>query len=181
VPLMIEKGKIQAGKMRLSRGLDVMKANLKGAGGKVPKDWQVNHLIPDEIAQRNPLMIEALKRDLFNVDRASNLLPMPGKAGVRKANLNLIGHQGSHGDYSRLINQELSDVGGELIREYGSLGKVPEAELMQAIKDIENSARTRILKNSKSIPTRVDPNTGTRVISDANLDDQELVGQEKTS
>jgi hypothetical protein len=47
---------------------------------------------------------------------------------------------------------------------------------MQAIKDIENSARTCILKNSKSIPTRVDPNTGTKVISDAGLDDQELAG-----
>jgi hypothetical protein len=106
VPLMIEKGKIQAGKTRLSR--DAMKANLKAVGINVPKDWQINHLIPDEIAQSNPLMIEMLKRDIYDVDRASNLLPMPGDAAVRKANPNLMGHQGSHADYSSLIKDELN-------------------------------------------------------------------------
>jgi hypothetical protein len=100
VPLMIENGKIQAGTTRLSRGQAAMDQNLGAVGVKVPKGYQRNHLIPDEIAQSNPLMVEMLKRDIYDVDRASNLLAMPGDAAVRKASPNLMGHQGSHGDYS---------------------------------------------------------------------------------
>jgi A nuclease family of the HNH/ENDO VII superfamily with conserved AHH len=173
VPLKIEKGKIQAGTTRLSR--NVMKANLKTEGIAVPEDWQINHLIPDEIAQSNPLMLEMLKRDIFDVDHVKNLLPMPGQAGVRKANPTLMGHQGPHGNYSSLINSELDLERRSFIRKYGSLDKVPDSELKNAIETIENSARKRILKNDPSIPTHTDPKTGTKVISDADLDNQNLV------
>jgi A nuclease family of the HNH/ENDO VII superfamily with conserved AHH len=172
VPLKIEKGKIQAGTTRLSR--NVMKANLKTEGIAVPEDWQINHLIPDEIAQSNPLMLEMLKRDIFDVDHVKNLLPMPGQAWVRKANPTLMGHQGPHDNYSRLIDRELSRAKDDLVQEYGSLNKIPDTVLKQEIEGIEKSARKRILKNDPSIPTRIDPNTGTKVISDAGLDDQEL-------
>jgi A nuclease family of the HNH/ENDO VII superfamily with conserved AHH len=161
---MIEKGKIQSGTERLSRGRKVMEANLKGAGGKVPKDWQVNHLIPDEIAQRNPLMIEALKRDLFNVDRASNLLPMPGKA--RAEYPDLIGHFGSHGNYNNLVKGELRREKTILIEKYGSLGKVPDNELKETVKGIEDAMREEIINRSSDIPTRYDPETKTRVLSE---------------
>jgi hypothetical protein len=176
VPLMIDEGKIQAGTSRLSRGRKAMDQNLTAAGVKVPKGYQRNHLIPDEVAQSNPLMVEMLKRDIYDVDRASNLLPMPGDAAVRKANPSLMGHQGSHGNYNRLVNDELNRVKTDLVQEYGSLNKVPDTELKSAIETVENRARKRILRNDSSIPTRIDPNTGTKVISDADLGDQELVG-----
>jgi A nuclease family of the HNH/ENDO VII superfamily with conserved AHH len=164
VPLMIEKGKIQAGKTRLSRDLDVMKANLKGVGVTVPKDWQVNHLIPDEIAQSNPLMIEALKRDLFDVDRASNLLPMPGKTDVREANPNLIGHEGSHANYSQLVDLDLRTRFRTLQRRFGN-NNIPDAEIKKAIESSENSMRRKILNRDSGIPVREDINTGTEVLS----------------
>jgi hypothetical protein len=163
VPLMIEKGKIQAGKTRLSRDLDVMKTNLKGVGVTVPKDWQVNHLIPDEIAQSNPLMIESLKRDLFDVDRASNLLPMPGKADVRKANSNLIGHEGSHANYSQLVDLDLRTRFRTLQRRFGN--NIPDVELKKAIESSENSMRGKILNRDPGIPVRKDVNTDTEVLS----------------
>jgi A nuclease family of the HNH/ENDO VII superfamily with conserved AHH len=161
VPLMIEKGKIQAGKARLSR--DAMKANLKAVGINVPKDWQVNHLIPDEIAQSNPLMIEALKRDLFDVDRASNLLPMPGKADVRKANPNLIGHEGSHANYSQLVDLDLRTRFRTLQQRFGN--NIPDVELKKAIESSENSMRRKILNRDSGIPVREDINAGTEVLS----------------
>jgi hypothetical protein len=141
VPLMIEKGKIQAGKVRLSRDLDVMKANLKGVGVTVPKDWQVNHLIPDEIAQSNPLMIEALKRDLFDVDRASNLLPMPGEADVRKANPNLIDHEGSHGKYSNIVDDQLTNRYEILKQRFGN--NIPDSEIKKTLESVENLMRKK--------------------------------------
>jgi hypothetical protein len=163
VPLMIEKGKIQAGKVRLSRDLDVMKANLKDIGVTVPKDWQVNHLIPDEIAQSNPLMIEALKRDLFDVDRASNLLPMPGKADVRKANPNLIGHEGSHGKYSNIVDDQLTNRYEILKQRFGN--NIPDSEIKKTLESVENSMRKKILNRDSEIPIRKDPITGTEVLS----------------
>jgi A nuclease family of the HNH/ENDO VII superfamily with conserved AHH len=166
VPLMIENGKIQAGKTRLSRGLDVMKKNLKGVGVDVPQDWQVNHLVPDAVAQSDPLMVEMLKRNLYDVDHAGNLLPMPGKADIREANPNLIGHQGSHENFNRVAQQRLKDETTALVEEYGNLSKVPDSELKQAVERAENSMRKGIVNRSPDIPTRYDPVTKTRVLSE---------------
>jgi hypothetical protein len=161
VPLMIEKGKIQAGKTRLSRGLDAMKANLKAVGTSVPDGYQLNHLIPDEVAQSNPLMIEALKRDLFDVDRASNLLPMPGE--VRAQHPDLIGHFGSHPKYSNIVDDQLTIKFENLRRRFGK--NIPDDEIERAIESVENSMHQKILKRDPGIPTRKDINTGTEVLS----------------
>jgi hypothetical protein len=115
-------------------------------------------------------VVEMLRRDLYDVDRATNLLPMPGKNTARQANPNLLGHQGPHPNYSRMIERELERAAQTLSSRYGNLGRVPDAELEKAIKAIENRARRRILNNDPAIQFRNDPNTGTRVLSDANLD-----------
>ncbi len=172
VPLMIEKGKIQAGKTRLSR--DAMKANLKAVGINVPDGWQVNHLVPDAVAQSDPLMIEMLKRNIYDVDHAGNLLPMPGKAEMRQASPDLIGHQGSHGKYNDLVTEELKNETKDLVQEYGSLSKVPDHELRQAVERVENRMRKGITKQSPEIPTRYDPATKTRVLSEG-LSDPDFV------
>ncbi len=164
VPLMIENGKIQAGKTRLSRGLDVMKKSLKAVGIDTPKGYQLNHLVPDAVAQSDPMVVEMLKRNIYDVDHAGNLLPMPGE--VRGAHPDLIGHLGSHDNYNRLVSRELKLRKDDLIEEYGSLSKVPDKQLENAVKKVENMMRENIIKRSPEIPTRYDPKTGTKVLSE---------------
>lgn len=169
-------GKTKAGKKRLSRGTKVIDRNLKKTGFTVPKGWQRNHLIPDEMVKKHPLMKEARSRNLYDLDRPSNILAMPGEAYVRKARPDLIGHQGSHLKYSAMIGNALDRIETILIRQYGSLDKVPDPVLEYAIKIIEDRARTRLLKNDPSIPTRFDRKTKTKVLSDTDLVNRELVG-----
>jgi hypothetical protein len=164
VPLMIEKGKIQAGKTRLSRGRKVMENALKAIGVDTPKGWQLNHLVPDAVAQSDPLMVEMLKRNIYDVDHAGNLLPMPGE--VRGAHPDLIGHLGSHGNYNGLVERQLRREKTILVKKYGSLSKVPDSELKEAVKGIEDTMREDIIKRSPDIPTRYDPATKTRVLSE---------------
>jgi hypothetical protein len=117
-------------------------------------------------------MIEARRRNLYDLDRASNILPMPSTANSRKANPQLIGHQGSHNNYSNLINYNLERVRLILIRKYGSLDKVPDSLLIYTIKMVEDNARSRILNHN--VPIRFDPKTRTRVLADAGLDRKQL-------
>jgi hypothetical protein len=172
VPLMIENGKIQAGKTRLSRGLDVMKKNLKAVGIDTPKGYQLNHLVPDAVAQSDPMVVEMLKRNIYDVDHAGNLLPMPGE--VRGAHPDLTGHYGSHGNYNELVKQRLRQESRNLTRKYGSLDKVPDNELKEAVKGVEDIMRGDIIKRDPRIPTRYDPETGTRVLSEG-LSDSDFV------
>jgi hypothetical protein len=159
-------------KERLSR-IRRIDRNLKKIAVIVPKGWQRNHLIPDEVVRSNPLMIEARRRNLYDLDRASNILPMPSTAKSRKANPQLIGHQGSHGNYSNMINDNLERARLILIRKYGSLDRVPNLLLNSVIRMVENNARSRILNNN--VPIRFDPKTKTRVISDAGSMDGKLI------
>jgi A nuclease family of the HNH/ENDO VII superfamily with conserved AHH len=149
-------------------------SNLNNIGVIVPKGWQRNHLIPDEVTRSNQLMIEARRRNLYDLDRASNILPMPSTAKSRKANPQLIGHQGSHNNYSNLINYNLERARLILIRKYGSLDHVPDPLLNYVIRMVENNARSRILNNN--VPIRFDLKTRTKVLSDADLVDRNLVG-----
>jgi hypothetical protein len=172
VPLMIENGKIQAGKTRLSRGLDAMKANLKAVGIETPKGYQLNHLVPDAVAQSDPMVVEILKRNIYDVDHAGNLLPMPGE--VRGAHPDLTGHYGSHGNYNELVKQQLRQEKTILVKEYGSLDKVPDNELEAAVQRVEKRMRKGIMKRDPKIPTRYDPETGTRVLSEG-LSDPDFI------
>jgi hypothetical protein len=166
VPLFIDGGVLRAGKERLSRGSDVMKRNLRAAGVAKPRDWQINHLIPDAVAQSDPMMIELLRRDAYDVDDAVNLLPMPGEAAARQANPNLLGHMGSHGNYNQLVRRELFEERRRLIRRYGSLDRVPTRELQEAAERVQSNMRQGIINRDPNIPTRYDQNTGTRVLSE---------------
>jgi A nuclease family of the HNH/ENDO VII superfamily with conserved AHH len=163
-PLMIESGKIQVGKTRLSRGRKGMEDALKAIGIDTPKGYQLNHLVPDAVAQSDPMVVEMLKRNIYDVDHAGNLLPMPGE--VRGSHPDLIGHLGSHDNYNKLVSRDLKQRARDLIQEHGSLSKVPDNELKQAVEDIENNMRDGIINRSPDIPTRYDPETKTRVLSE---------------
>jgi hypothetical protein len=170
VPLHVDNGVLRAGKERLSRGNSVMKANLKAAGIAKPKDWQINHLIPDTVAQSDPMMIELLRRDGYDVDDAKNLLTMPGEARDRLANPNLIGHQGSHGRYNGQVQKALQIEREDLIQQYGSLDKVSTKELQEAAERVQSNMRKRIINRDPTLPTRYDPATGTRVLAESTPD-----------
>ena len=168
VPLMIENGKIQAGKTRLSRGRKVMEDALKAIGIDTPKGYQLNHLVPDAVAQSDPMIVEMLKRNIYDVDHAGNLLPMPSE--VRGEHPDLIGHLGSHGRYNELVTEQLRVQERLLAKKYGSLDKVPDNEFKQAVQRVETRMRKGIMNSSPDIPTRYDPATKTRVLSEGLTD-----------
>jgi A nuclease family of the HNH/ENDO VII superfamily with conserved AHH len=141
-----------------------MEAALKAVGIDTPKGYQLNHLVPDAVAQSDPMVVEMLKRNIYDVDHAGNLLPMPGE--VRGSHPDLIGHLGSHGNYNDLVQRRLRQESRNLARKYGSLDKVPDNELKEAVKGVEDTMREDIIKRSPQIPTRYDLETGTRVLSE---------------
>jgi hypothetical protein len=97
---------------------------------------------------------------------------MPGK--VRTEYPDLIGHFGPHDNYNELVKEELKREKTLLVKKYGSLDKVPDNELKEAVKGIEDTMREDIMKRSPEIPTRYDPETKTRVLSEG-LSDPDFV------
>jgi hypothetical protein len=123
------------------------------------------------------MMIELLRRDGYDVDDAKNLLPMPGEAKDRLANPNLIGHQGSHRNYNDFVKNALAQERESLVQRYGSLSQVPTKELQETAERIQGIVREKILKRDPRLPTRYDPETGTRILSQnvPNVDDGDFV------
>ena len=116
-----------------------MKTNLETKlGRKVKEDHQIHHVIPDNRVRGNPLAREAYDRDLYDLDRASNLkeLPKRGKPGE-------IVHRGSHRKWDRHVDEVLETKQQELLEAYGvdSVKKLPNTpEANEAIKRVMKSA-----------------------------------------
>jgi LysM repeat protein/peptidoglycan hydrolase-like protein with peptidoglycan-binding domain len=125
---------------------------------------QLHHLIPDQIAQTNPLIQEALKRlDGYNIDRGMNILEMPSAKKVGEQ----IVHLGSHPEYTSLVETELSQALTELL-EGGkkTLETIPPSEINSAILKVEETLREMIKTKDKRIPlkkTTVDGETADKL------------------
>ena len=81
-----------------------MKTNLETKlGRKVKKGHQIHHVIPDNRVRGNPLAREAYDRNLYDLDRASNLkeLPKRGKPGE-------IVHRDFHSKWDTHVNEVLN-------------------------------------------------------------------------
>ena len=124
---------------RLSNGKQ-MRENLEAKlGREIKPNHQVHHVIPDNRVRGNPLAREAYDRNLYDLDRASNLkeLPERGKPGE-------IVHRGSHSQWDRHVNEVLETKQQELLKAYGvnsvkELPNTPEA----------NKAITKAMKSAE--------------------------------
>lgn len=111
-----------------------------------PNGDQVHHIIPDNLVRHHPLMQRA--RELgYNLDSAANLLAMPAKAGGEA-----IAHNTDHPDYDAEVFGQLQEAEKQLKREHGTLKDVPREELLDAVRQIEDTMRAKI--QSKDVPTK---------------------------
>ena len=123
-----------------------MKTNLETKlGRKIKPNHQIHHLIPDNRVRGNPLAREAYDRNLYDLDRASNLkeLPKRGKPGE-------IVHRGSHSKWDTHVNRVLNNRKNQLLKNYGvnSVKELPNTpEVNEAIKRVMKSAEQKLQKD----------------------------------
>jgi hypothetical protein len=74
------------------------------AAARVSAGNQLHHLIPDVVAQRHPLVREALKRlKGYTIDRGTNIIDMPTTPNAEGR----IVHLGSHPEYNKFVTAEI--------------------------------------------------------------------------
>jgi hypothetical protein len=120
-------------------------------------------VIPDRVAQENPLLREGLKRKVVTQDDPDNLLLMPGKDS--KVTSETLIHNGNHPDYDNVIRKDLKKQEDLLESKYKSLDRVPDDVLEKAIRETRERWRKNTEKKSDDIPTRINPITGMTELS----------------
>ena len=123
-----------------------MKTNLQNKlGREIKPNHQIHHVIPDNRVRGNPLAREAYDRNLYDLDRASNLKELPKRGKPEE-----IVHRGSHSKWDTHVNEVLNDKEQKLLSEYGvdtikQLPNTPEAN--EAIKRAMASAERDLHKD----------------------------------
>jgi A nuclease family of the HNH/ENDO VII superfamily with conserved AHH len=115
--------------------------NYEDAYGKLPSGWQRHHLIPDKVVQESPLAQEARQRAGYDLDRASNLIGVPGTVkAYEQSDIKLL-HSGQHKEWNDYATELLDKSQKALERKYDSLDKVPADVLEKAMERVESKLR----------------------------------------
>jgi hypothetical protein len=118
----------------------------EAAAARISAGDQLHHLIPDVVAQRHPLIRQALERlDGYTIDRGTNMLDMP----VAKNAEGRILHLGSHPEYNKYVISKLDDAVDRL----GPPSKLTPKMIEDAILKVESALRKAI--ESGSLPPKV--------------------------
>jgi len=123
----------------------------EAAAARISGGHQLHHLIPDGVAQRHPLVREALKRlDGYTLDRGTNLIDMPSTPNVERK----LVHTGSHSNYSRYVDAELNRV-MERLTNSGRLspGSLSPEAIHRALLKVEEGLRKAIQEGT--LPPKV--------------------------
>ena len=123
-----------------------MKTNLETKlGRKIKPNHQIHHVIPDNRVRGNPLAREAYDRDLYDLDRASNLKELP-----KRGKPNEIVHRGSHSKWDDHVDEVLKTKQQELLKAYGvnTIKELPNTpEVNETIKRAMKSAEQDLQKD----------------------------------
>jgi hypothetical protein len=172
----IEQGRAPAN-TRLSDSKTMTENVLEGTGLKeVPKGYQVNHNIPDDVYKNDELTkLNDEHRKKSNkksgVDDQGNLVIMPENAAatknpdpaVKKAVIVLrskgrllknINHRGPHTEYSKRAKKILDGEKEKLKERYGKLEKAPAAEVEKAVKRAEKQLMDELKDADQKIGLR---------------------------
>ena len=100
------------------------------------------HLIPDEVARTHPLAQAARARGVppWDVDNPDNGIALPGSP-EKVGTTGLPVHRGSHREYTFYARDALREAEKALVKQYGSLDKVPPEVLVQTMKALEKQLR----------------------------------------
>ena len=110
-------------------------------GGSIPTNHQAHHLVPDNVAKNSPLHQEAVKRGLFDVDRASN-----GKILAETAedftdiSKDLPTHFGSHPKYDAEIVKNIDDALRSNKINPNNLSGLSNQQISNLLDDVEDLA-----------------------------------------
>jgi hypothetical protein len=106
-------------------GTDYRK-NYEQAYGPIPAGHQIHHVTPRAVFQRNALTQEWVRRGITKLDYPENLQALPQtRDAYNKSNIK-IQHSGSHSEWSDHVADVLEKEQKRLIKQYGSLDKVPD-------------------------------------------------------
>lgn len=124
--------------------------NLKAVYGDMPLNHQRHHLVSVNVVDNSAIHQEAISRSLYSVDRASNGRYLAETAADFSNDASGLSssfptHFGSHPKYDAELNKVINEYTNALKNKYGSIDKVPEDVLKQAVTTIENRAES-ILK-----------------------------------
>lgn len=106
-------------------------------------------VLPRAETEASDLTQEANKRGLWDVDRGSNLIRLPSTPEAYEKSPIKIKHRGSHPVWSQHVGETLEDAQDELEEKYGSLDKVPDSVLKQALENMEVKLRKDLLNINK--------------------------------
>lgn len=109
------------------------------------KKESIHHIIPDNVVQDHPLAKLVRKQAGYDLDRGSNLLGMTRK-DYTNVTAGEMGHWTSHPNYDAIVKGELNKAESLLIKEFGSLDKVPNDRLLKEMEKVEAIMRERLLR-----------------------------------
>jgi hypothetical protein len=116
------------------------KAARAAAEARISQGHPLHHLIPDAVAQKHPMIREALRRlEGYTIDRGSNILDMAPGANPEWKYI----HSGSHPQYSILVKEKLDLIWGGLLKK-GPASKLTPKTLDDAIRKAEDELRRAI-------------------------------------
>jgi hypothetical protein len=108
--------------------------NYEKAYGPIPTGHQIHHVTPRAVFSKDKLTQEWVRRGITKLDYPENLQALPQtKDAYDKSNIK-IQHSGSHSEWSDHVADVLEKEQKRLIKQYGSLDKVPD-DVMEQIKD----------------------------------------------
>jgi hypothetical protein len=122
----------------------------KNLGDPPGRNHEAHHLVSDNVVRKSPLHKEAMKRDIYDVDRKGNgkYLAKTDADAIAGKTKDLPLHSGSHSKYDIKINEAIDEVLRANNVDIKNIGKLTDKQLTDMINDVEEMSLD-ILENWK--------------------------------
>lgn len=119
-----------------------LRSNLEKVIGRAPDNHQAHHIVPSNVVENSALHKEAIKRGLYDVDRASNgkfLAETDEDLLLPGASVDFPTHYGSHPNYDIEIRNQIDDVlRANKLTTSSNFSNLSDQEIINMIDDIED-------------------------------------------
>jgi A nuclease family of the HNH/ENDO VII superfamily with conserved AHH len=148
--------------------------NYEKVHGPIPKGYQIHHITPRAVFNKSPLTQEWVKRGITKLDYPENLEALPQTKDAYDKSSIKIQHSGSHGKWNAHARDVFEEEQRRLVKQYGSLDKVPDDVMQQTKDDVMQQLREDLLDKDFGIEKDwVKPaKNGMDKLSQAELTDQ---------
>ncbi|WP_291432505.1 DUF4157 domain-containing protein [Deinococcus sp.] len=118
-----------------------MRNNYTRVYGPLKPGHQIHHLVPDNL-MRDHALGQAAQRAGVDLDRARNLMGLPGKEAYRTGGD--AGHWSSHPEFDLVVAKRMDKLTADLEKQFGSLDLVPRRIMQQTTDTLADQLRTLI-------------------------------------